>query len=269
MAHHWVWNASPILASFGAISLHWYGLLFALGFIFGAQIAAQMFKREGIEVKTLDQLVGYMVVGTIIGARLGHTLIYEPEIYLQDPIRILKIWEGGLASHGGTVGVILSVWFWSKKYWKRSFLELLDLLSVPVALVAAMIRIGNFFNSEIIGRPTDVPWAIVFQRVDLFPRHPTMLYESLAYLCTFAILGWLFLRKMHRGRPGFLFGVFFILLFSARFLIEFVKEPQVSAEAEWFLDFGQLLSIPFIILGVVLVVRAWKMSGKVPKTRRN
>jgi len=160
------------MLSIGPLTVHWYGLFFGLGFLIGTQLVIRMFMREGLRTNKIDALLLYMMFGTLIGARLGHTLIYEPEIYLHDPIRILKIWEGGLASHGGAVGVIFAIWLWKRKYWSRSFLELLDFLTIPGTLTGCLIRIGNFFNSEIIGRPTDVPWAITFKKIDNLPRHP-------------------------------------------------------------------------------------------------
>jgi phosphatidylglycerol---prolipoprotein diacylglyceryl transferase len=252
-----IWNGSPDLASIGPLTIRWYGLLFALGFFLGFKMITWMLKRERYEVTSLDSLLIYAVVGTIVGARLGHTLIYEPEIYLHDPIRILKVWEGGLASHGGSVGVMLGVWLWKRKHFPGTFLQLVDLLCVPTAFIAAMIRIGNFFNSEIVGRPTDLPWAIIFKRIDNLPRHPSMLYESLAYLVTFGVVFTMFKKGLQR-RQGLLLGVFFILVFGARFGIEFVKEYQVPSEAALPMDLGQLLSIPFVLVGILLVILAFR-----------
>ncbi|MDR3606046.1 MAG: prolipoprotein diacylglyceryl transferase [Oligoflexia bacterium] len=251
-----VWNGSPDLISIGPITIRWYGLLFALGFYFGMKIMAWEARTEKLKIGSLDSLLIYMVIGTIAGARLGHTLIYEPEIYLADPIRIFKVWEGGLASHGGSVGVMLGVWLWKRKHFEGSLLELLDYLCMPAALTAGFIRIGNFFNSEIIGRPTSVPWAVIFKRVDHLPRHPSMLYESFAYFVTLGTIFFIFKKKWHRGRPGLILGVFFIMVFGARFFIEFLKELQVASEARLPMDLGQLLSVPFVVAGIVLVVLA-------------
>jgi phosphatidylglycerol:prolipoprotein diacylglycerol transferase len=263
---HPVWNASPEIIALGPLVLRWYGVLFATGFIMAATITSRIFQRVGQELESLDALVGYTIAGTIIGARLGHTLIYEPQIYLADPIRILKIWEGGLASHGGTLGAMFAVWLWNRKYRStKSYLSLLDLLALPTTAVTTMIRLGNFFNSEILGRPTDFPLALVFARVDNLPRHPAMLYEAAAYFVNFLILRSLFKREAYR-RQGLMFGLFTTILFSARFLIEFIKEVQVEAEAGMTLDYGQLLSIPFILAGIVLIIRALRGPVDAPAT---
>ncbi len=263
MVHYFVWNGSPDLLSLGPITIRWYGALFACGFVIGLKILNWIAKQEKLKVESFDSILMYVILGTIIGARLGHTLIYEPEIYLADPIRILKIWEGGLASHGGTLGVVIAVYLWKRKHFDGTMLQLLDALCIPAALISAMIRIGNFFNSEIVGHPTDVPWAIVFKRLDSLPRHPTMLYECIAYLITFFTVLFIFRKKIHRKYgQGFLLGIFFIMLFGFRFLIEFIKEYQVASESQLPLDLGQLLSVPFIATGIYLVFRSTSSSAK-------
>jgi prolipoprotein diacylglyceryl transferase len=255
------WNVSPELISLGPIQIRWYGLLFATGFLAGYRLMFRICDHEHLPTEHLDSLLIYMMVGTVVGARLGHTLIYEPNIYLRDPIRILKVWEGGLASHGGAVGVMLGTWLWKRKYFKGSLplLRLYDYLCVPTALVCVMIRVGNFFNSEIIGRPSDVPWAVVFERVDQLPRHPAQLYEALVYLITFMVLMWTLFSGRYKKRDGLLLGIFFFIIFVGRFLIEFLKEFQVGYEAKLPLDLGQLLSIPFVICGAWLIIRALRM----------
>ncbi len=254
-----VWNVSPILLSIGPLTIHWYGFLFAMGFLLASRISEVMFKKEGHSTENFDKLVFYMIVGTLLGARLGHTLIYEPEIYLHDPIRILKIWEGGLASHGGTIGVITGVYIWKRRFWRGNLLSLLDIVCVPSALVGALIRLGNLFNSEILGRPTDLPWGVIFSRVNPLPRHPSMVYESIAYLITYLILNMEYKKELLR-KNGFITGTFFVLIFTFRFLIEFTKELQVQSEVGLPMDYGQLLSIPFVILGIVLMVRAKELK---------
>ena len=261
MQHFFTWNGSPEILSFGPILIRWYGALFACGFVIGLKILNWIGKQEKLKIESFDSMLIYVILGTIIGARLGHTLIYEPEIYLSDPIRIFKVWEGGLASHGGALGVMVSVLLWKRKYFNGTTLQLLDYLCVPSALVSAFIRMGNFFNSEIIGRPTGVPWAIIFSRVDSLPRHPTMLYECLAYVCTFLVLFSLFKFKVHRNKgQGFLLSIFFMLIFGFRFCIEFIKEYQVSSESQLPIDLGQILSIPFILVGLFLFIRSFQAS---------
>ncbi|MFL5815111.1 MAG: prolipoprotein diacylglyceryl transferase, partial [Bdellovibrionia bacterium] len=258
------WNASPEIIALGPLQIRWYGLLFAMGFLAGYRMMFKICEREKISTEHLDSLLVYMMVGTVVGARLGHCLIYEPEIYLNDPIRIFKVWEGGLASHGGALGVMLGTWFWKRRHFQGSFLNLVDYLCVPSALVSAMIRLGNFFNSEIIGKPTDVPWAVVFQRVDHLPRHPSQLYESISYLITFGVLSWTLFSGRYQRRRGLLLGIFFTMIFTARFFIEFLKEPQVGYESQLPLDLGQLLSIPFVLCGLFLIYRALRMPVAAP-----
>ena len=237
--------------------------MFAFGFIFGFWMMRRVYKRDGRPVEDLDSLLVHLVLGTMIGARLGHVIFYEPGKYFGNPIEILKIWEGGLASHGGVLGVLLAVWLYCRKHPDQPFLWLVDRLTVPVALVSAMIRLGNFFNSEILGSPTDVPWAIVFERIPgelgKTPLHPAMLYESAAYLTTFAVM--LLLERKHdkRGR-GFMTGAFLVLIFGSRFAIEFFKLRQIQGAQDWLLSQGQWLSIPLIVFGLFLMWRAMKIG---------
>ena len=248
----------------GPIQLRYYSLMFAFGFIFGFWMMRRVYKRYARPIEDLDSLLVYLVLGTMIGARLGHVIFYEPGKYFSHPIEILKIWEGGLASHGGVIGVLTAVWLYCRKHPDQPFLWLVDKLTVPVALVSSMIRLGNFFNSEILGRPTDVAWAIVFERapgrLGKTPLHPAMLYESAAYLLTFFVM--LGLSKKERGR-GFMTGAFLVLIFGARFVIEFFKLRQVEGAEKWILSQGQFLSIPLLLLGVYLMLRAHKV-GTVP-----
>ena len=257
MSTHFIWNGSPELFQIGSFSIRWYGALFALGFYLGLQFLNKIARMEKLKPPVLDSILIYVIVGTVVGARFAHVLFYEPTMFLADPLRILRVWEGGLASHGGTLGVILAVFLWKKRHFSGSFLLLLDYLSVPGAFSGGMIRIANFFNSEIIGKPSELPWAIVFKRVDDLPRHPAMLYEALAYFTLFGITFTWVKKKVHRRfGEGFLLGVFFCAIYGARFLIEFLKEYQVPEEAALPLDLGQLLSVPFLMVGVVLIVRA-------------
>ncbi len=262
MLDYIVWTADPDIISH-PITVRWYGLMFAIGFIAGFNIVSRMFKHEGAPESWLGTLLGWTVAGTIIGARLGHVFFYEWDQYSQDPISILYIWEGGLASHGGAIGVILGVLMFSLITSKRSPLWTFDRLVVPIALVGGLIRIGNLMNSEIFGHATDLPWGFMFVNSREWQAlyagqacHPTQIYEALCYFALFGLLMWMYWRKNAERRPGLIFGVFFIGIFVPRLLIEFVKNDQVAWEASMTLNMGQWLSIPFIIAGMFFIVRA-------------
>ena len=255
------WNADPVIFSLGPIALRWYGLAFAIGFIVGYNIVAKMFKHEGAPEKWLGVLLTYIVVATIIGSRLGHVFFYQWDYYSQHLDEIFKIWEGGLASHGGTIGNIIAILLFSWIVTKKNPSWTFDKLVVPVALVGGLIRLGNLMNSEIYGGVTDLPWGFVFVRDgQTLPMHPTQIYEALCYFALFGLLMWMYWKKNAQERPWLITGGFFIGIFLPRFLIEYVKNVQVGKEvemiAEYGINMGQLLSIPFIIIGVVMVVYA-------------
>jgi len=250
---HLVWNVGPEIFGFGPFRIRWYGLFFAVGFVVGYAILTQFYRREGRPIENLSSLLLYLILGTLIGARLGHVLLYQPDYYLARPWEILMIWQGGLASHGGFAGVMIAVWLYVRRYQEMSFLELADRLAIPSLWTAALIRMGNFFNSEILGTPSSLPWAIVFERVDAVPRHPAMLYEAGAYLLVFCALYVAYRKTRIVQYPGRILGTTLGTCFLARFMIEFVKENQVPFEEAMILNMGQLLSIPFIAAGVVLV----------------
>lgn len=258
-----VWNADPMLINIGPLHIRWYGLMFALGFWIGTNIVAKMFKHEGAPESWLSKLLLWTICATIIGARLGHVFFYEWDYYLAHPDKIIAFWEGGLASHGGTIAIIIAVFLFSWITTKRSPLWTFDRLVIPIALVGAMIRTGNLMNSEIFGHATDLPWGFMFVRsrewhalYEGVACHPTQIYEALAYLALFGLLMWMYWKKNAEERPGLIFGVFLTWLFTARFLIEFVKNPQVAFEQDMALNMGQLLSIPFILAGIALIIYA-------------
>lgn len=260
------WDVSPEIFSISNFSLRWYGLLFALSFVLGYIILQKIFKKEHVPVKLLDKLTTYMVIATIIGARLGHCLFYEPELYLSKPLEIFKIWEGGLASHGAAIGILIALFIFSKRS-KKPYLWILDRIIIVVALAGFFIRMGNLINSEIYGTVTDMPWGFIFvnafdPRQAVEPRHPTQIYEALSYLLIFIFLLTYYYKKNGAPRTGFLFAMFLILVFGARFIIEFFKIPQVGFESNWVLNLGQLLSIPFIILGFVILFLGKKKNIK-------
>ncbi len=255
------WNADPIIFSIGPISVRWYGLAFAIGFIIGYNIVAKMFKHEGAPERWLGILLTYVVIATIVGARLGHVFFYEWPYYSKHPAEIFKIWEGGLASHGGTIANIIAVYLFSWFVTKKPASWTFDKLVIPIALVGGLIRLGNLMNSEIYGAYTEMPWGFVFLRNgETLPAHPTQLYEALCYFALFFLLMWMYWKKNAEERPWLITGVFFIGIFLPRFLIEYIKNVQVQSELQMIQDYGmnmgQLLSIPFILIGVFLVVWA-------------
>lgn len=249
------WDVSPLIFKLGGLQVRWYGLFFALAFYLGYIILdKQVFRREGLKIDLLDKLATYVVIGTIVGARLGHVFFYEPQSYLQDPISILKIWEGGLASHGAAIGILLALILFVRKSGK-TYLWTLDRVVIVVALGGFFIRMGNLMNSEIYGHFTSLPWGFIFVRDgQADPRHPTQIYEALSYLLLFFALMAYYRKNFKTMKEGTIFGIFLIVLFGVRFLIEFVKEPQVAFEQTMALNMGQWLSIPFILTGIGLLI---------------
>lgn len=264
MLNYIVWDVNPeLIDSF--ISLRWYSLMFLIGFLVGYKIVEKMFKHEGAPEKWLGSLLLWVMVGTIVGARLGHVFFYAWDYYSQHPIEILYTWEGGLASHGGAIGVLLAVLAFSKFTAKRSALWTFDKLVVAVAMVAGLIRLGNLFNSEIFGHATDLPWGFMFVNSPEWHAmyegqacHPTQIYEALCYFALFALLMWMYWKKDAQTRPGLLFGTFLVGTFLTRFFIEFIKNDQVDFEASMTLNMGQWLSIPFVLAGIWLIIYAMR-----------
>lgn len=259
-----------------------YGLLFVTGLIVGYFVIRKMFKKEGIKEELLDKLVLYMVLATIIGARLGHVLFYGPYFdeftssgilvergYFSHPLDILKVWEGGLASHGGALAILIALYFYSKRIIKMPMMWILDRIVAPVSIASACIRLGNLFNHEMVGDVTTMPWGFRFLHHDCYPpydcpwemipvRHPAQLYEAICYLILFALLVFMYWKKSAWKRPGLLFGTFLIVMFTARFVIEFVKLGQTSRDDVWAINTGQMLSIPFVLAGIYILVKAFK-----------
>ena len=300
------WNINPEIFSLGLLSVRYYGLFFALAFIIGYKVMQYVYKKANLPDTELDRLSIYMIIAVIVGARLGHILFYEPGSYLENPVEILKIWEGGLASHGAAIAILIAMFIYSRKkvVYKApsgeektrpvvpSYMWILDRIILTVPIGGFFVRMGNLTNSEIYGHATNLPWGFYFVR-DLdggtltstgcegeimrhskgfrfgyefegnlwfCPRHPTQIYEGLAYLLIFFFLFSLYRRRRESLKPGYLFGLFLILLFGVRFLVEFFKEVQVAWEldvvAQYGLNQGQLLSIPFILLGIFIMIRA-------------
>ncbi len=260
------WDVNPdIIDSF--VTIRWYGLMFAIGFWIGYNLVAKMFKRDGAPEKWVGILLIYVAVATIVGARLGHVFFYQWDYYSAHPWKIFATWEGGLASHGGAIGIILAVILYSIFTTKRNPLWTFDRLTIAIALVGALIRIGNLMNSEIFGHPTTLPWGFYFVRSAEWQQfyygqacHPTQIYEALTYLALFGLMMWMYWKKDCGNRPGLLFGTFLLGTFATRFFIEFIKNNQVAFEDSMVLNMGQLLSIPFAVLGVFLVI--WALVHK-------
>lgn len=271
------WNVDPVIFSIGPVEIRYYSLCFIVAFTIGYLYFKYFFRLEGVPAFLLDPLLYTLIIGTLVGARLGHCLFYEPEYYLAHPLKILYVWEGGLASHGGALAILLAMWWFAHHYGRKngfSFLWIMDRLGITVAMAGAFIRFGNLMNSEIYGNPTDLPWGFVFMRNgELVPKHPTQLYEALAYLLLFVLLITLYRKRLPKLREGTLFGLFLMVLFAARFFIEYIKEPQVAFEENMTLNMGQILSIPFIFTGAVLllysIMRGNPAMRKAPEEKRS
>lgn len=250
-----IWDINPDIFTIPIINhpVRWYGLLFAAAFLISQQIMYFIYKKEKRLVSEVDTLTIYAVVATIVGARLGHVLFYDPVHYFQNPHKIFMTWEGGLASHGGVIGILIAIYIFTRKT-NVSYLWALDRISIVASLTFCMIRLGNLMNSEMIGTPTNLPWAFVFTRTDNIPRHPAQLYEAIHYFIWFIVLFVVWYRLKDRMRNGLLFSWSLVILFSFRFVDEFFKIGQVEFEDGMILNMGQLLSIPFILTGVVILI---------------
>lgn len=260
-----VWDFNPTLFNIGSLDIRYYGAMWALALLLGGWIFSYFCKREGKSQELADSAFLYIALGTIIGARVGHCLFYDPAYYLPRPWTIItEIRDGGLASHGATIGILLAIWLCSRKN-RVSPLWMTDRLVIIASVCGAMIRLGNLFNSEIVGRVTDLPWGFKFVRlypnvpVEVIPaQHPTQIYEALCYIITFAVLWYLYMRTDAPKRRGLLFGTGLIGIFLTRFFIEFIKVEQEAFEKGMLLNMGQLLSIPFVLFGAFMIWYALK-----------
>lgn len=264
------WNVSSQLID-GWNTPNLYGLLFVTGLVLGFYVIKRMFKSEGIPEEWLDKLLIYMVVATIVGARLGHVFFYDWSHYKNHLDEIVKVWEGGLASHGGAIAIVIALYIYSKVVSKKSIWWVLDRIVVPVALTGCFIRLGNLVNHEIIGQPTDLPWGFKFMResvdnmvmIDGRPqhvyryRHPAQIYEAIGYLASFFILFKIYWKTKIKEKRGFIFGAFLVLIFGWRFIVEFVKVGQADRDADLLINTGQWLSLPFVIGGIIIMILAW------------
>lgn len=274
-----IWDP-PTGIDLGLLTIRYYSLMYLVAFALGWYIMKKIYVREGIAKEKLDPLFIYTVLATLIGARLGHVFFYQSELLYEDPLSIILPFRfspefeftgfRGLASHGAAIGIIIAMYLYSKKYMegkRKNMLWILDRVVIPVAIGGVFIRLGNFMNSEIIGKPTQGDFGVVFVQLgENFPRHPAQLYEAFCYILVFAILWRVYWKTNKRRQLGFLFGLFLILLWTVRFLIEFVKEAQVVERASWEINTGQWLSIPFILIGLFLVIWSEKKKNKIIDT---
>lgn len=276
------WNVDPEIFSIGPATVRWYGLMWALGILLALVIVQKLYKHEKLPEAWIDKQFLYVVIGTILGARLGHCLFYEWHImqepvqflgitfkymnpYLTEPWKLLFIWQGGLASHGGAIGILIAMYYYNKKVTHKGFLWGMDRLVIGAAITGFCIRFGNLMNSEIYGSATNLPWGFIFVREgETAPMHPTQIYEMIYCFVTFVVCWWLYWKKQAYKRTGFIFGVFLLGIFGTRFLLEFIKLNQEAFESGMLLNMGQVLSIPFIIWGIWLIM---KSSKTVPATK--
>jgi prolipoprotein diacylglyceryl transferase len=263
------WNMNPEIFRIGGFAVRWYGVLFVSGFILGYWMFIKFCQKERVDTKMLDPLLFTLLIGTLVGSRLGHCIFYQPEYYFgswKGFLEIFQIWKGGLASHGGAIMLVLCMIWFAHKYGQKyhiDFMWLVDHLAIAVAFAGAFIRLGNLCNSEIYGDVTSLPWGFIFERRgETEPKHPTQIYESLSYFILGLILVWIYVKRLNKTYRGTFIGIFFIVCFGMRFLIEFIKEPQVEFEESMALDMGQWLSIPFVILGIIALI--WAYKKKIP-----
>jgi len=264
------WNPSPEIFKIGSFAIRYYSLMFVIAFVLGLQIMKRIFIKEKIELEKLDSLFIYAVIATLIGARLGHFLFYDPMFLIQKPLEVILPFRfspfqftgfAGLASHGAAIGIIIAMYLFSKKVLKKPLLFILDRITIPVAVGAGFVRLGNLMNSEIIGKATNSDYGFVFRKLgEDFPRHPAQLYEAICYFLIFGLLMFVYWKTNKKEKLGYLFGLYFVLLWSVRFVIEFFKEAQVDDRADWALNTGQLLSIPLIMVGLYFMFRKSKSA---------
>lgn len=262
------WNVDPVMFHLGPLGIRYYSLFFALAFWLGYVLMAKMFKNEGVSEEWCDKIFIYTIIGTVVGARLGHVFFYGWEYYSKHLIDIFKIWEGGLASHGAAIGILTALYIYHKKVSKKTYLWVLDHIVIVVALSGFFIRMGNLMNSEIYGAPCDpnLPWAFRFLRIHpdeaLVPRHPSQIYESIFYLLVFCLLSFLYWKKNYIEKDGALFGLFLVLVFGFRIMVETIKANQEAFEADMMLNMGQILSIPLVLVGIWCIYQSLIKKSK-------
>lgn len=269
------WNPSPEIFKIGSFAVRYYSLMFVIAFMLGLYLMKKIFINDNIPIEKLDSLFIYTIVATLLGARIGHFLFYEPEFFFKKPLEVLLPFRfspkfeftgyAGLASHGAAIGIIIAMYFFSKNVLKKPILFILDRITIPVAIAGVFIRLGNLMNSEIIGKPTNSDYGFIFRQLgEDFPRHPSQLYEAFGYLLVFILLWFVYWKTDKMKKSGYLFGLFFALLWSVRFFVEFFKEKQVEGGENWMLGLntGQVLSIPLILIGLYFMFRKTKSENK-------
>jgi len=248
------WNVDPELFSIGNLSVRWYGALWALGFMACYYAFKELLKFDKLPEDYAYDALWYMMIGTMIGARLGDCFFYHPMDYIKNPIEILYIWRGGLSSHGGACGILVALYLLSRKT-KKPYIWTLDRVVIVIGVMGFCIRMGNLMNSEIYGHATNLPWGFIFERNrETVPKHPTQIYEALYYALTYIVLRFVYRKTGNNPKPFFIFGLFLLMVFVFRFCIEFIKNPQEAFEENMMFNMGQLLSVPFIILGVISLI---------------
>ena len=250
-----IWNIDPVLLHLGPLEIRYYGVFFSLALFLAYELARKLCTQRKLSLELLDSLTIHLVIGLIVGARLGHIVFYSLDYYLAHPLEILAVWHGGLASHGAAIGLLVAYGIFLWRHPKLKFFDFADPLVVVACIPVSLIRLGNFFNSELVGRPSDVPWAVTFSRVDDLARHPSQLYEFGYGMILFILLLWLWKRTQKTAHPGFFFGLFFTLYFALRFTVEFFKDFPLH-ESFFNLTTGQMLSLPFFALGATVLIKS-------------
>jgi phosphatidylglycerol:prolipoprotein diacylglycerol transferase len=248
-----VWDLDPELVKIGSISIRWYSVWIAIGLILSHHVFRHIWHKEGRRAEEADLVIIVAVFFSVVGARLAHCFFYQPDYFLAHPMDILKLWQGGLASHGGFIGLFCGLALLLRVFKNVSFLYLADRFMISAGIVSISLRTGNLFNSEILGKPSDAPWAIVFSRVDQVPRHPSQVYEIISYTFILFVLIRIYLRPRLRLKPGLIFGSGLTLYSVFRIIIEFTKEGQSELDHEWAFTIGQWLSVPFAVVGLLLL----------------
>ena len=258
------WNVNPEAFSIGPLTIRWYGILYVCAFYASYYAFRELLKFDDVPDDFADRALIYMIIGTIVGARVGDCFFYNPTYYLQNPLEIFATWKGGLSSHGGACGILIALFLLGRKM-KKPYIWVLDRVVIVIGVAGFFIRMGNLVNSEIYGHVTTLPWGFIFERRgETLPKHPTQIYEALYYALTYATLRFIYRKCDNRPKPFLIFGMFLLMVFGFRFCIEFIKNPQETFEENMMFNMGQLLSVPFIILGIISMFVAKRQVQPAP-----